>query len=487
MADAHRNPKCFLSYAWTDQAHVDRVLELAKRLTHDGIEIVIDKWDLKPGHDANTFMERSVADPTVTHTLILSNRIYVEKANARTGGAGTEAQIISPAIYSSTQQEKFILVALEVDENGEPYAPTFYKGRIHINLADAVGYESEYDTLIRALWGKPLHSRPPLGAMPAHLAEGATSRPVFAHSSYLRAIDALTTGKLNALSLLRAFQEQVAKELLDHKLVCNGENDFDDQVVESVEKLKPLVDQCQSLLTEIARGQPTDDILDVYFAILESVQQRTKRTSDVSTWYEVQFDNFRFVATELMLISAGVLLREQRFDLFTKLVSRRFLSLNPVPGAQGYTSDFSSFSHIVESLGHRNTRLQLNRASVFGDMLFSRRDASPLTAADLAQADLMLFLRDAKEAIGESGSYPTWWPVALMRYEDRYAPTPLFARAESKAFAIRIAAAIGVSNVSNLKDVISKVVQEKWLRGQRLGFGPDAKLLTNFDRLALYP
>lgn len=51
----NENPrKVFISYSWVVQAHV---VELAERLVANGIDVILDVWDLKPGHDKYAFME----------------------------------------------------------------------------------------------------------------------------------------------------------------------------------------------------------------------------------------------------------------------------------------------------------------------------------------------------------------------------------------------------------------------------------------------
>ena len=54
------NPKLFVSYSWTSLEHEKRIVELATELRENGIDVIIDKWDLKEGHDANAFMEKMV-------------------------------------------------------------------------------------------------------------------------------------------------------------------------------------------------------------------------------------------------------------------------------------------------------------------------------------------------------------------------------------------------------------------------------------------
>ena len=119
-----RIPKVFISYAWGSS---ELVLELAKRLVAHGVDVVLDKWDLKEGQDKYAFMERCVSDPEITKVLIVCDKIYSQKANNRTGGVGDETVIISSEVYGNMKQEKFIPVIAEKDENGQPYVPAYIK------------------------------------------------------------------------------------------------------------------------------------------------------------------------------------------------------------------------------------------------------------------------------------------------------------------------------------------------------------------------
>lgn len=86
-------PKVFISYSWTDQTHQELVKHWADRLVSDGIDIILDIYDLKEGHDKYAFMEKMVTDPKVTHVLVICDKKYSEKADARESGVGTETQM----------------------------------------------------------------------------------------------------------------------------------------------------------------------------------------------------------------------------------------------------------------------------------------------------------------------------------------------------------------------------------------------------------
>jgi len=69
-------------------------------LIADGVEVVIDVYDLQEGQDKYVFMERMVTDESVSHVLVFCDNEYQSKADERKAGVGTESQIITQEIYS---------------------------------------------------------------------------------------------------------------------------------------------------------------------------------------------------------------------------------------------------------------------------------------------------------------------------------------------------------------------------------------------------
>ena len=160
-------PKVFISYS---RKSFERVLELATRLRGDGVDVILDTWDLKEGQDKHVFMEQSVNDESIHKVLLICDKAYAEKANTREGGVGDETMIISAEVYGRVKQGKFIPIIFERNENGETYTPTYLKSRIYIDLCqDNSQYEKEYEKLLRNLYEKPEHQKPVLGKRPEFL------------------------------------------------------------------------------------------------------------------------------------------------------------------------------------------------------------------------------------------------------------------------------------------------------------------------------
>src|SRR5204862_7572454 len=119
------------------------------------------------GHDANAFMEKMLSSPDIKKVLLVCDRTYVEKADGRSGGVGTETQIISPEIYAKQDQNKFVAIVAEKDDNGNPYLPIYYKSRIYIDLSDSDLYAKNFEQVLRWAYDKPLYVKPELGKKPA--------------------------------------------------------------------------------------------------------------------------------------------------------------------------------------------------------------------------------------------------------------------------------------------------------------------------------
>lgn len=110
MAIDH-NPKVFISYSWKSEEYKARVRRLADKLRGNGVDVTLDQWDLRAGHDMNAFMEMSIRD--AEKVLILCESEYTARADNRKGGVGKETRIITPDVYEQYQQEKFIPVVME--------------------------------------------------------------------------------------------------------------------------------------------------------------------------------------------------------------------------------------------------------------------------------------------------------------------------------------------------------------------------------------
>ncbi|WP_159081550.1 toll/interleukin-1 receptor domain-containing protein [Nocardioides sediminis] len=159
-------PVAFVSYSWAGDQHVAWVANLARRLRANGVDVHLDRWDVRLGHDLNLFMER-YADPSARVMIVLSDD-YGPKADRRaeqSSGVGTETTIVSPTVYRDLGGNRVIPV---VPDSGtvadDPVVPTYLVGRTWIDFRS--DHEAAYERLLRELHGAPVEAAPPLGPNP---------------------------------------------------------------------------------------------------------------------------------------------------------------------------------------------------------------------------------------------------------------------------------------------------------------------------------
>lgn len=151
-------PKVFISYAWETEDHRAWVKSLADKLLSDGIEAILDQYDVSPGDRLPQFMEQSVS--AADYVLIVCTPTYKRKADGREGGVGYEGHIISNELYSKSNERKFIPLLKEGDP-GESM-PSFLAGKLAIDLRggiDAAGYDDLRATLFHLKRKPPVKAR----------------------------------------------------------------------------------------------------------------------------------------------------------------------------------------------------------------------------------------------------------------------------------------------------------------------------------------
>ena len=153
-------PTAFISYSWDDEEHKKWVKEFADRLLSDGINAVVDQYDLSLGDRLPQFMEQSISD--ADFVLIICTPNYKAKADRRTGGVGYEGHIISDELFQHHNERKFIPILRR--GNFETALPKFCAGKLSIDLSDIPFSEEQYHDLLATIFGKK--SKPPIGKKP---------------------------------------------------------------------------------------------------------------------------------------------------------------------------------------------------------------------------------------------------------------------------------------------------------------------------------
>lgn len=155
-------PKIFISYSHDTQEHKDWVLNLATRLRKNGVDAILDIWNLDLGSNIAQFIEEGLSK---AHRVIcICSEEYIRKANQAMKGAGYEKTIMTADLLENSNTE-WIIPLIKKNDSVQKL-PTFLKGKKYINFENDELYEEKYEELLRDLLDEPLLPLPPLGKNP---------------------------------------------------------------------------------------------------------------------------------------------------------------------------------------------------------------------------------------------------------------------------------------------------------------------------------
>jgi hypothetical protein len=443
-------PKLFISYRWSSSQHEQWVIELATTLRESGIDVILDKWDLKEGHDAYAFMEQMVSDPAIEKVAIIGDKTYSEKADGRAGGVGTETQIISKEVYDNQKQDKFVLVVTEKDENGKPYLPTYYKSRIYIDLSEPDSYADNFDKLLRWVFDKPLYVKPEIGNAPAFLAD-ANSISLGTTSSFKRAIDAVKNNKEYAPGAMDEYFETFLNNLERFRIEKTDE-EYDELIVKNIEEFLPYRNEAVQLFMTLAQYAPTEFNIVKIHRFLEGLIPYMRRPLEVTHYTDWDFDNFKFIVHELFLYAFSILVRYERFEQANYLLYNQYYVADNSEYGRNVMVHFPVFREYMRSLEWRNQRLELRRLSLRADLLEERSKSTGLEFRHLMQGDFILFMRAEME---DENGYSSWWPETLLYLFRFHSAFEIFARSMSAEYFEKVKCLLGVDKKEDLVDLLS--------------------------------
>lgn len=445
MAEITSNPKIFISYSWSSPDHEQWVIDLAKRLMGDGIDVTLDKWSLREGQDKFAFMESFITSEDINKVLIICDKTYTEKANGRKGGAGTEAEIITPKIYEKVNQVKFIPVISERDEEGEPYVPTFKKSRIYIDLSNEKS-EDEYEKLIRCIYNKPLYTKPSLGNPPVYIREESINNAetrnrirdiYFAHEKNPHRME----------SKANDFIDGLLSELKQYSLVSISNNEIISKIVESIEKMIVFRNDYIEFVRIISEYPFCSDLLVNFF---EKLYRLTSPSEGTSSYLSCTFDNYKFLVLEFYLYTILLLNKKFKYMFAADMIYRKYY-LQRWPGQPEFNS-FDEFRQPLESIDDGYKKLtNSNRTCITSDILINRIP-SWINRNELIQTDILLCYLSL---LHQDFISFIWFPVTYI-YNTNIR-VELLARCESKRHFENVKILLGFDSPTELKTAIDSV------------------------------
>ena len=485
MSNKEIPPKLFISYSWTTPDHEAWVVRLAEDLRGNGVEVVLDKWDLKEGQDSHAFMEKMVTDPEIKKVLLICDKEYVARANGRTGGVGTETQIITREIYEKQDQTKFVAVVTERDEAGKLCIPAFYGPRIFIDFSDLGTTDAEnFEKLLRWVFDQPLYKKPPIGNKPAFLSKEGRAVELATSSLFRRATEAIENGRDNAMLLVGDYFQKLTEELEKLRIKQSEDEMLDDLVVKSVESFLPYRDEVVKIFLLLSRVKDTDEAVQIVHRFLEGLIPYMDRPKNISTWTEGDLDNFKFIIQELYLYAVSCFMQNEKFDAAAVLIGKDYYLSDSFADYGSPMISFWIFRQYLKSLEYRNNRLELNSASLHADMLRQRAGRSVIDFRYLMQTDLVLFLRSHLDYSNDQFRGWHWRPETLLYAGRLPRPFEIFARSQSIQYFNRMKCLLRISSKEELEPIINKTTRNPRMYFSQSGFPVYIGGLIGYEQIA---
>lgn len=429
-------PKVFISYSWVSKQHREEVRQFADRLIANGVQVLLDEYDLQPGQDLYKYMENTVTNSEVTHVLIIADRHYTERANERKGGVGSETLLLSPEVYEKVDQTKIVPLVFEKDEDGKPFLPAYIKSRMHIDFTDQNRYEQAFEELLRHLFGVTKHSKPPLGEPP----DFSTPEPP----------------KVPKKSEPEAAIQNILTRLEPLRILPSGEGHLDEKVFIAFKKTKPLRDELLVALNDVIRRNSDNDETTVEFLtdVLQRLQELRYPPAGVMQWRDADYEHLALLISEIATYITALLIKNKRYGTLNRLVRKTYFWRSNTGELKAGT--WNSFYHYIGVLDqNRNNRLQTNRVSIAADLIKERCDFDGVTFDELRDADNTLYL--LMRFLFPDDRYKWWFP-RLSVYRD-FGDIRPFGEMISKERAEKIIAMFGYKKLEDFQTAYAKAVE----------------------------
>lgn len=158
-------PTVFISYSWDSLEHSVWVLNLATKLMENGVNVILDKWDLGSlGKPLPHFMEKAISKSQRVICVMTPN--YKKKTENLAGGVGYEYSIITAEIFTDgVTTSKFI--PLFRNGTDADAIPTVLRGRKYVDMRDDTQFDEKFlHELLRDIHEVPRYKKPAIGKKP---------------------------------------------------------------------------------------------------------------------------------------------------------------------------------------------------------------------------------------------------------------------------------------------------------------------------------
>jgi tetratricopeptide (TPR) repeat protein len=163
VSDEMSHPKVFISYSHDSAKHADRVLALSDRLRADGIDCILDQYEISPPEGFPRWMDRQIRDADFVLMICTQTYYYRVMGEEKPGkglGVSWESNEIYQYIYDAGSSNTRFIPALP-EEGSTSEIPLPWRGVKYYRAFTEQGYEELY----RRLTNQPSTPKPALGKL----------------------------------------------------------------------------------------------------------------------------------------------------------------------------------------------------------------------------------------------------------------------------------------------------------------------------------
>ncbi|MGA7194154.1 MAG: SEFIR domain-containing protein [Anaerolineales bacterium] len=450
------SPKVFISYSWSSPTHQLLVQQWAEQLVADGIDVVLDIYDLKEGQDKYAFMERMVTDESVTHVLIICDQKYAEKADARKAGVGTESQIISKEVYEKVEQSKFIPIVCEFDESENPFLPIYLKSRIWIDFSTPDAVNKNWERLIRVIYGKPLHEKPKLGKPPVYITTDVATPTSHIQAKFNSLKQAILQGR-SGLSLYRRDFLDACIEYADELRIRERPDipSLGEKILEDATKLKLVRNHIVDWVLLEGSITSSDEFSESLISFLERLRELKSRPPELNSWNDAWFEAHSVFIYETFLYIIASLIKTQSFEVLNEIFTTNYLRPSSDRHGDRAFETFNAFYGHSDALQSVLAPQGKKLFSPAAEFIHRNADRADLPFKSILEAELLVLLMSFLNPDAR------WYPQTFYYAGYGDCVFPLFLRATQHKYFIKFAVITGIKDANELRERVKNGYEQR--------------------------
>ncbi len=151
------NPKVYISYSYDSEKHIQWVRDLGERLRADGIDVLLDQWELLPGDDILQSQQQWIRECEAVVVVLTPG--YTIRIGDKDTGVGFDLAYLEQLLEQSSAAPRIIPIIREEDPTFS--FPDWLERLYRLDFRTNQQIETSYPLLLDALFRR--RKAPPLG------------------------------------------------------------------------------------------------------------------------------------------------------------------------------------------------------------------------------------------------------------------------------------------------------------------------------------